>query len=308
MNNISLDAIWLYIQVVQKGSFLEASKSLQQSHVTLNRQITALEATLGKALLIRSSTGIKATDFGNELILRVKARYDALLENIQLSFDSNSSRDKPIKILLSSGMSYFFLEALYPQLITLMSLKIEISTYNTRFIELNYEHLKSMLNVFDCIIIEGRHQYLIADTHWIVIKSRFGRLKLYASEAYINGNGAPESLEEIKSHNCLYINQGYKNNITLFNQQDKPFYVQIKGDFGSDVIEHITEMTVAGYGIGLVPEIFINKFLKSPLVPVLPEYFGGIYEVLTLRNLNSNHPSINEFSQALKTSLENLKI
>ncbi|WP_119343185.1 LysR family transcriptional regulator [Facilibium subflavum] len=310
---VSFDDLAFFYIVAEKGSFLRASEYTNVSHVTLQRRISALEQSLGKKLFIRSTTGLNKTAFANELITNTKNYYDELTQYFKKFevIEESITENKPIKLFLSSGMSYFFLDAIYPKLIDKMDLKIEITTYTSKFMELNIDQMRSMINEYDCIFIEGDYQHIITDTRWSVVSQKSGVFQFFASQAYLEKHGEINSLSDLKKHNSLYLNTGFKEYLEVFEKsplakesaQDKKQIIQVQGNFSSDIIEHLLDLISRDYGVGMLPDFYINSALKKPLKQVLPRYYGKMHQVFCLKNTLSNNPQINRFVKIFKEAI-----
>lgn len=304
MAQYSFDDLGLFFIVAEKGSFLEAANYTKKSHVTIQRRITAFEEALGKKLFIRSTTGVTKTAFANELIAKTKSSYNELnqyFKELEIDQSNKNNKPHPIKIFLSSGMSYFFLEFIYPGLMADEKIELEITTYTAKLIEFNIDQIKPLLNNYDCIFIEGEYQHLISDLRWSVISSREGAFQFFATESYLKKNPPIKTLDDLKNHNCLYLNQGFKNYIELLNKQtNAKKLIQLHGNFSSDIIEHLLDLTIRDYGIGLLPNFYINKTLKQPVITLLENYHGPEHQILCLKNSLSNNPIIDLFIKNLK--------
>jgi DNA-binding transcriptional LysR family regulator len=292
----------LFFLVAEKGSFLKASKYSKYSHVTLQRRITALENQLGEKLFIRSATGLVKTDFANSLIADIKYNYDSLkmyFKRFELAkADSYSIYDKPIKLFFSSGMAYFFIETIYPLLIKKHKFKIEITTYTNKFMEFGIDQLKSLIQEYDVVFIEGDYEPIIADTRWLEIFRRQGVFRFYASEGYIEKYG---EVDDLSKHNCLYLNLGFKDYIELYRSgSSKKEVIRVRGDFSSDTIEHILKLTLDSHGVGLLPDFYVNSALKSPLKHVKKEFHGREHQLNCFKNSLAKSEKIDSFVQELK--------
>ncbi|CAN7224331.1 LysR family transcriptional regulator [Neorhizobium tomejilense] len=61
-----LDAMRMFVRVVESGSFSQAARDLNVSQPTVSKQLAALEARLGTQLLARSSRALAVTPAGQE--------------------------------------------------------------------------------------------------------------------------------------------------------------------------------------------------------------------------------------------------
>ena len=307
MSQISYDDLALFFIVAEKGSFLEASNHTQQSHVTLQRRITTLENILNKKLFIRSTTGVTKTAFANELISKTKIPYNNLNHYFDELMHSEENNEQVIKVFMSSGMASFFMDAIYDKLIKNEKINIEITTYTSKLIELNIDQIKPLLNNYDCIFIEGEYQHLISDLRWSVISWREGYFQFFATKNYLKSKPLIKTPNDLKQHNCLYLNHTSKNYLELINKKNsKKLHTQIRGDFSSDIIEHVLDLTTRDYGVGLLPNFYITNNLKKPLIPVLKDYYSSTHQMVCLKNSFSNNPRVDLFAAMLKQVIQGL--
>uniref|UniRef100_UPI0024AEC936 LysR family transcriptional regulator n=1 Tax=Amycolatopsis pretoriensis TaxID=218821 RepID=UPI0024AEC936 len=62
-----------FVAVVEAGALSKAARQLHVSQPALSQTITALERRLGVQLLVRTSTGVRATDAGTTLLGEARA-------------------------------------------------------------------------------------------------------------------------------------------------------------------------------------------------------------------------------------------
>jgi LysR family transcriptional regulator for bpeEF and oprC len=61
-----LDAMWVFVRVVESGSFSQAARDLGVGQPTVSKQVAALEARLGTQLLARNSRALAVTPAGQD--------------------------------------------------------------------------------------------------------------------------------------------------------------------------------------------------------------------------------------------------
>ncbi len=313
-NGISLDDLGLFFLVAEKGSFLRASAYSQVSHVTLQRRISALERQFGKKLFIRTTTGVIKTEFALQLMLDVKNQYSAIqksLTHVNVNSKEEGLGGSVIKILASAGMSYFFLEQLYPKIQEKNEVQISITTYTAKLLELNADRMKSFIDEYDCIFIEGDCQHIISQSHWSILSARSGAFQFYATEGYLKKHGQVDVPEGLERHNCLILNSDSSAYIEVFEEmknkgEQEKHLVHLKGSVTSDVIEHLMLLTCHGMGVGLLPDFYVNSSLNTPLIRVLPSFHAQPYQVYCLRNTSSNCASMNVFAQQFREILKEI--
>ncbi|KAA5971392.1 LysR family transcriptional regulator [Pantoea sp. M_9] len=77
---MDLNAVRMFICVVQAGSLTSAAQRLGMSLPTLSRRIRELESQLSIQLLERTATGVRLTDAGNRLFEATQRGVESLLE------------------------------------------------------------------------------------------------------------------------------------------------------------------------------------------------------------------------------------
>ncbi len=88
-------------------------------------------------------------------------------------------------------------------------------------------------------------------------------LAIVASPTYLAEYGTPNSLDDLKSHNCIVDTvSGYANRWPL-TEGKKPKFITVKGNFRVNNGEIVRAMTVAGMGIALLPRFFMHKDLRE---------------------------------------------
>jgi hypothetical protein len=114
-----------------------------------------------------------------------------------------------------------------------------------------------------------------------LIARRVGSItgKLVASPNYIGQHGAPETPDELLTHQALM--QGTET--WQFIDGDKTISVHPQGRFKADNGTALAAAAVAGLGIALLPDHLIEGYLdSSALVQVMPRYpvpTGGMFVV-----------------------------
>ena len=97
---------------------------------------------------------------------------------------------------------------------------------------------------------------------------------LCASPNYIEQADELSSLDELNQHNCLIYSLSSSPRHWVFRKQDEKKTIDLLS--GSYVVNNglaLKQAVIAGLGITLTPEIFIDKELKSgELVKLLPEW------------------------------------
>jgi LysR family transcriptional regulator, regulator of abg operon len=90
------------IAVVETGSVRSAARKLGLAQAAVSKNLTALEKSLGVALLVRSARGVELTEFGRVVLRRARV-VDAELRHLQEEIDVlNGERQNVITVGLSA--------------------------------------------------------------------------------------------------------------------------------------------------------------------------------------------------------------
>lgn len=256
-----------FVEVADAGGVSSAARRLGVSKSVVSRQLLRLETELGIQLLARSTRGAALTEAGEtfrDYAARVCAEIDVARETILPTGDLRGRLR--VAMPLSFGPTHFA-----PMLAEMAKRhpRLEVQTcYTDRFVDLIAEG-------FDCAIRVGYLQ----DSN--LIARRIGPIygKLVASPDYIREHGAPETPEELLSHQAVM--QGTES--WQFMDGDKIITVHPQGRFKADNGSALVVAAAAGLGIGYLPDCLTHDYIASgALVPVMTKHLpppAGAYVV-----------------------------
>lgn len=105
---MDLNALKMFISVVQAGSFSRASEKSGIPLATLSRKIAELEKSLKIQLLDRAKVGVKPTAMGQQLYEQVHLSLDNLAQVEQLFSQSQSHLSGKLRLACFSGFTLLF--------------------------------------------------------------------------------------------------------------------------------------------------------------------------------------------------------
>lgn len=233
-----LDSMRMFVRIVESGSFSQAARDLNVSQPTVSKQLAGLEARLGTQLLARNSRTLTVTPAGQnyyEVIVRILQDLDSAEERI---LEGQSSPSGLVRVTVSPAFGRMFV---IPRL----------SDFRSRFPDVAIE-----------MEVSGRHVDLIEEgidvairIGWLsdsaLIARRIGSMKMItlASASYLAQHGTPQTLEELRNHQCIsYVYQG---NVTgwEFNVDGRQVMTDGAGTFRTNDAEHVRSAVIAGLGI-----------------------------------------------------------
>lgn len=190
------DDLRYLLAVARHGSTLAAARHLQVNQSTVQRRLSELEARLGLRLVERSTSGYRLTAAGS-MVLPSAEQVAASIEKFQQKVAEAGHAGvlrltcpEPIAIRLArSGLIDCF-HARHP------GIRVQFVLAD-RYIDLSKGEADVALRSGDTDAnLVGRK---VADSVWAV----------YASRAYLESNGAPESIDELNRHPLIALDESF---------------------------------------------------------------------------------------------------
>ena len=253
---VSLDEMATFVEVVNGGSFSNASANSGVPVSTVSRRISDLEKRLDVQLLHRTTRRQNLTDIGAvyyehcSRMLQEAEAAELAVQNLQAepSGTLRTTSPFPLDDPFSSQLFLTFINK-YPKV------KVEFFVH-TRKVDMIEEGL-------DCAIIPGN----LKDSSLISRGIGTSRIIHCASPAYIKKYGFPKDIEHIQHHHLV--------------NYDPPSWLGIERNPLSEIVESrfftndffaARRAAIDGVGIACLPEVQIIKSLElGELVEVLPE-------------------------------------
>ena len=264
---MDIEDLQTFVAVADAGGVSPGARRLGVSKSIVSRRLFRLEEQLGVQLLARTTRGAALTEAGvtfRDHAARVCAEIDLAREAILPTGDLHGQLR--IAAPLSFGTTH--LAPVLAELARRHSLLNVISCYTDRFVDIIGEG-------FDCAVRVG----YLSDSNLIARRIGPIRGRLVASPAYIKEHGAPETPDDILSHQALL--QGTET--WYFIDGDKKLPIHPQGRFKADNGAALAAAAIAGLGIATLPDFLTEDALKSgELVPVMTRYpvpEAGIYIV-----------------------------
>ena len=226
-----------FAAVGEHGSLSAAARAMGSSQPTLSRHIATLEQQLGARLCKRVSGGAELTPFGLALLSHVQDMADAAARLSIASGNKIESLSGTVRITASQIMATLILPETLAQL---RRAEPEID------IEIIASDKTDNLLRREADIAIRMYRPTQAD----VIAKKVGeaRIGAFATSAYLEHRGVPETVEEFLDHDVI----GYDRS-TLIIDGFKQFGVEVDRNFfafRSDDQVVCWKMVVAGFGIG----------------------------------------------------------
>jgi DNA-binding transcriptional LysR family regulator len=290
---VKADDIFLFVHVVEEGSFSKVAEKLELTNSVVSKRISRLEDALNVQLLHRTTRRLHLTDAGISLLDKAK-QAKLLLDSAQNSVSSysNEVRGKlkitvpavSARLVISKAIADFC--KIYPDL------EIELSVNNS-FVDLiaeGYDLAIRTANLADSTLIGRR----LIDSRWIVC----------ATPKYLQVHSKVLIPNDLQKHECLiYKNQTTSPENWKFSTRGIETNVQVKGRYYTNDLDSLRQAALSDFGIAYLPRALVHReLLSGELINLLENYVSkhlGIYAV---------YPKSKQPDKKLKYLIEHLKL
>lgn len=264
---MDLDAIRIFVKVVDSGSFSGAARLLKMPKTTVSAKVAALEKRLGTSLLHRTTRKLNMTEAGQ----RYYEHCARAVQEIELGEAAlSSAMDRPSGLLRVS-VPVDVGHALLPRIT-----RAYLDAYPDAAVEMILSNRLSDLvgEGIDLAIRAGS----LKDSSLVARRFFDLSVHLWASPGYLQGAGRPRTPEELAGHAVV----GFTGMRSLQLSKDgHAVEVPIQGRVMADDFEAVRAMLVLDQGIGLLPDfVAAEAQAAGALAPVLEDWtlksFGGL--------------------------------
>ena len=255
------DKLRVFHAAAQAGSFTHAAETLRLSQSAISRQVSALEHDVGVPLFNRHARGLVLTEQGEMLY---RTTHDVMVKLEAIKSRLTEAKDQPsgvLRVTTTVGLGTGWLTERLPEFIELFpDIQLQLVLAN--------EELDLTMRQADCAIRLRQPQQpdLIQRRLFTV------HFHLFASPAYINRYGKPNSISELKEHRMVTFGLPVPAHLSELNwletldDTDSP---RRAPSLQINDISSIKRAVEGGAGIAMLPDYMVDK--KSELVQLLPE-------------------------------------
>lgn len=279
------DDLLVLLAVSRSAKFTTAAQVLGLNHTTVSRRIAALEKALGGRVLSRAAGGWELTELGAQAVV-VAEQVEAAVSALGPSGRAPDPITGVVRMTATDGFSAYIAAPAVARLRrSHPGLSVEIVTVTRRALQ--------QRSGLDIEVVVGEPQVHRAEAF------RLGEyvLGMYASRAYLEENGMPDSVESLSTHPLVY----FVDSMLQVDDLDAPRRLvpaMRDGVSSTNVFVHV-EATRAGAGIGFLPCFMADR--HHDLVRLLP---GDIAERLpywmVLRPDSMRRPAVAAVVQAVR--------
>lgn len=266
MKPIDLNDMMIYLKVVECGSFTLAANNFNLPKSNISRKVSRLEEKLGVKLLERSTRSLHMTEIGKvyyQHCLRIQEELVSADHCIQ-AMSNVPAGTLRINCSVSIGqelLAYHLAE--FKKHYPLINIELTLNNGRIDIVEDGFDLAIGAEESTDSNLISKK--LIDVDMH------------LYASEQYLEtseAQGKPLSdIEDIKQHQCLYLNNiDEQKQWQLFDQSMSKF-VAIEPSITVNDFFVLKTMAEQDLGVVLLPDYFVEPTMTN-LVRVLPSIVG----------------------------------
>ncbi|KFZ37176.1 LysR family transcriptional regulator [Shewanella mangrovi] len=266
--------IYLFIHLVNAGSFSAAAKELTMPVATVSRKLAKLEAVLNQQLLMRSTRKLRLTEEG----LALFQKYQALIAQ----FDAlNGAPETPEGTLRVSApisiVTALFIDAFNEFCDSYPDIRLHVVQSNEEF-DLIDEGI-------DVAIVGGTQP----DSSWISRSMGVLDYSLVASPAYLHKAPALEHPQQLQHHQIIKAWPLY--NFSLRHPNGDSFYYDAPAKLTLTDLNGAIIAAERNGGILYGPELFVRQQIEDGrLQVVLPDWHCEKRRISLLQHQRSQQP------------------
>lgn len=262
---IDLNAMIVFAQVIEQGSFIGAARRLDLPKSTVTRRIQELEASLQVQLLERSTRVMRPTEIG-QLYYDYCDRIATEIEEAEAAVQAQKSEPTgTLRISAPSAFTHLFLKSTFPKFLELYP-KIRLVH------EMQNQAINPLKDGFDVVIRVGVIEDSLLKIH------PFGEvaIQLFASPEYLAKVGIPESINDLVNYDTIATGKSRNKTYTwkLYSSNKEQELIHTPRCVINDPISAY-ELVIAGIGIGLLPYFFCCEAVQAgQLVPLFTDWWS----------------------------------
>ncbi|AVD86848.1 LysR family transcriptional regulator [Pseudomonas sp. SWI44] len=255
-----LNAMRVFVTVVDLGSQSAAADQLQLSRPVVSRYLAALEDWVGARLMQRTTRKLSLTAAGQQTLPRCRQLLELAGELETAVRQPDDAPRGELRISVSTSFAQAQLVA-------------AIADYVQRYpgVKVDLQVLDRTVNLVDERIDLAIRTSNDLDPNLIARRLTVCRSVVCASPAYLRQHGTPQRVEDLSRHNCM-THAYFGHDLWQFDVQGQQIAVPVAGNITANEAMTLQTATLANAGIAMLPSYLAAAALRSgELVRVLPE-------------------------------------
>ncbi len=252
----------IFARAIDHGSFRAAAKAMNLSPSVVSHHINQLEATLGTALIYRSTRSLSLTRDGERLLASAREMLEAAETGLQSVSEHGGEPSGELRITMPAIMGHSDLIAklaefasTYPK----VHLSVDLSDARKNLISEGY----------DIAIRVG----WLTDSTMIARKLGTEKRRLVATKSYIDARPHPSNPKDLAYWDWLELTPVRGHKPVFKRAGQKPVAFAPSSRISVNDAHALYQFALAGAGLAAVPEFLVSKDIKSGLMEyVLPDW------------------------------------
>ena len=254
-------AMKVYCSVVENDSLADAARKMNVSPSVVSKHLSALEDHLGVRLLNRTTRRISITEEGTAYYERCK---QIITDVAEAEIEVSRAHTAPRGLLKITAPVTFAHRHLTPHLPKFLDMFPEVEVQvqvNDRVVDLVDEGIDLAIRISQ-----------LKDSSLIARRLAPNRRYIAATPEYLERNGTPKSVDDLKDHRLITWPPGNPLNDWHFLIDGVDRIIKVKGAIAVNEGDAILTTLLAGGGLGMTQEFLAGPFVKEKkLVPLLEE-------------------------------------
>jgi DNA-binding transcriptional LysR family regulator len=246
---------------VENDSLADAARKINVSPSVVSKHLSALEDHLGVRLLNRTTRRISITEEGTAYYERCK---QIITDVAEAEIEVSSAHTAPRGLLKITAPVTFAHRHLTPHLPKFLDMFPEVEVQvqvNDRVVDLVDEGIDLAIRISQ-----------LKDSSLIARRLAPNRRYIAATPEYLERNGTPKSVDDLKDHRLITWPPGNPLNDWHFLIDGVDRIIKVKGAIAVNEGDAILTTLLAGGGLGMTQEFLAGPFVKEKkLVPLLEE-------------------------------------
>ncbi|WP_179400916.1 LysR family transcriptional regulator [Burkholderia guangdongensis] len=246
-------ALRTFVEVAETGGFSSAGRRLDLAASSVVRAVDALEASLGTALLNRTTRQVTLSDAGVVYYARAKRLLEDLADADSLVSDRGDEPSGPLRVSV-------------PVAYGMRRITPHVSAFLARYPKLDLdlqftdERVDLVPSRIDVSIRLGE-----ATPSADVVAKPLGTFRRYvvASPGYLDAHGTPATPGGLVDHACLRFHFGVDQQVWTFAGAHDTMKVIVTGRLKSNHSEALRRAALDGAGIALLPDWLVDSDVQS---------------------------------------------
>lgn len=270
-----LIATQVFVTIVQRGSLSAAAETLDMSRSMVTRYLNAMEHWTQARLLHRSTRRLSLTPVGEQVYTQSQALLSLATAMTHAAEQPHTSLSGQLRVSSSQSLAQAVLIPIFRQFLDehpRMRLDLQSSNQAVNLIEERIDLAIRITNALDPNLIARK----LGDCESV----------LCASPAYLQRHSAPNTLEDLSTHNCLLYTH-FGKNLWHFQHQGENHSIAVEGNFSANDSSLLLIAALEDMGVTLQPRFAAAPYLaQKTLMPLLCAYTPhtlGIYGLYSSR-------------------------